>query len=133
MLRSEIILHEKERCNTMDLCAHGVLPFKLQDLPEEEMGFILSQIYDHPQLHKTFKRLFAAESAYRLQAKVVVRRCVALEDKPEIRMVAGNVYDLTDNGSDVDSDYVEVTTDTGNWLVEKKCVMLNGNASTTCQ
>lgn len=65
LLEAEIILHEKERVNTIDLSSFGILPFKLYDINSSDMSFVLSEIYYINPLYNKIQKLFHRESAYR--------------------------------------------------------------------
>lgn len=67
LLNSEIILHDKVRNNVIRFSEFGIAPFKLSEIPEEEMGFVLSELYNCPNQYDRIKKLFHTESIYRKQ------------------------------------------------------------------
>lgn len=65
LLKSEIILHKKKRDKIQRLNSFGVKDFKLSEIPETEMGFVLSQVYDYQTIYLELKKDFNRESEYR--------------------------------------------------------------------
>jgi len=72
LLDSEIILHEKVRNETIKLEEFGIMPFKVSKIPEEEMGFVLSELQECKYQYDRIKKLFNTESAYRKQLNITV-------------------------------------------------------------
>jgi hypothetical protein len=61
----EILDFEQKRQELINLEGKGILPFKIEDIDEDEMSFVIYELDDYPETQKEIKELFHREVKYR--------------------------------------------------------------------
>ena len=65
MTEIELQDHQDKREETITLPGKSILPFRLKDIDQDEMSFIIYELDDYPETQEEIKGLFHLEVKYR--------------------------------------------------------------------